>query len=76
MTVPYTFFGLLMPYHKLGIGILYAALTIYSIYLLFKNEKPMHYFIWMLFIIFIPFVGSALYLFKYFIGRKSKQHVS
>ncbi|SDG49781.1 Phospholipase_D-nuclease N-terminal [Psychroflexus sediminis] len=75
MPVPYTFFGLLTPYHKLGLGILYAAITIYSIYLLFKNEKPLHCFIWMVFILFIPFIGSVLYLSKYFINKKTKQPV-
>lgn len=75
MHISQFFYGLLTPYHMLGLGVLYAALTLYSIYLLFKNEKPLHYFIWMLVIIFMPFIGSGLYLLKHFINKNSKQHV-
>lgn len=75
MPVPFPFSGLITPYHILGFGILYVAITIYSMYLLFKNEKPLHCFIWMVFILFMPFIGSGLYLLNYFTSKKSNQPV-
>lgn len=64
------YLGLVGPTRIIIGTIIYLLLTISSLYLILKNEKKLFIFFWILLILFIPFLGSIIYLFKHFINRK------
>ncbi|MEO2060558.1 MAG: PLDc N-terminal domain-containing protein [Mesonia sp.] len=55
---------------RTGLLILYAAMTINAIYLALKYEKQHMKVIWSLLAIFLPLLGSALYLIQFQINKK------
>jgi len=62
-----TFLSVIGPIEILLLGIIYFILLISSLFLVLKHEKSLSLFIWMLFIIFVPFLGSLLYVSKHLI---------
>lgn len=63
--------GVLTPYHIILFSVLFLIVFFYSIILILKNEKKIRIPIWILITLIFPFVGSIIYIFKYFIGRKA-----
>lgn len=69
------FLGIMSPVGVLVTGIFYILITIFSLFLVFKSEKSFNAFLWALFIVFLPFIGSIVYLLKYYIGKNSKHSI-
>lgn len=65
--------GMITPTDLLVFLILYALVTFFAIYFAVKNEKNLIFFVWLMVILFIPFLGSTIYLMKHFVSHKSKQ---
>ncbi|PJX20210.1 hypothetical protein CAP47_11815 [Psychroflexus sp. S27] len=65
--------NLIGPFTILSIGIIYFAALVTSLYFVFKSEKGFMAFLWTLFIIFVPFIGSLVYIFKYFVQKNKKR---
>lgn len=53
-------YGMVSPFTVLSIGIINIALVVTSLYFVFKSEKGFMAFLWTLFIIFVPFIGSLV----------------
>lgn len=66
------FLGILGPIGVLSIISSYLLITIPSLILILKNEKGLGMFLWLLLILFLPFLGGGIYLLKYFLNRKPK----
>lgn len=63
--------GIIGPIGIIILGIFYIMLTLSSLYLVVKNEKSLFVFFWILAILFFPYIGSTIYLGKYFISKNS-----
>jgi hypothetical protein len=67
------FFG---PIHVIGASIIYFTLTISSIFIAFNREEGISRLLWILLMIFIPFLISVIYLIgsiiNWFTKRKKK----
>lgn len=59
------------PYQIILFSIIYFLLLIYSLYLILKNETSLFVLAWLLFIIFVPFFGSIIYISKYYLNKNS-----
>ena len=68
--------GIIGPIGILTLLITYATITLSSIYFVVKNEKSLFLFIWLLFILFIPFIGGGIYLIKHFANRNSAHNIA
>lgn len=64
------FLGIIYPIQIIIAGIIYLLITIFAIYLILKNEKSTLIFLWLLFIIFVPIIGAAIYILKFMINKK------
>lgn len=56
--------GIIGPFGKILLGVVYLLITIYSIYLVIKNEKSYRVLLWVIFILFFPVIGGLIYIFK------------
>ncbi|HIB37360.1 PLDc N-terminal domain-containing protein [Mesonia sp.] len=61
---------LLEPYMVKAILIFYIAIAINAVYLALKYEKGYMKILWSLVSIFVPVIGSALYLIQFQINKK------
>lgn len=59
--------GIIGPTGVLILGICYVLLTITALYLVVKREKSLSLFLWILLILVFPFIGSLIYMGRYFI---------
>ena len=66
-----TFLGIIGPIGIIGISLLYIVITLFSLNYLMKNEKGLQLLIWLLLILFVPFIGPLIYLSNYFIKIKT-----
>ena len=58
------------------ISLIATTIFILSLIYIFKNEeKPLFKILWTLFVIFLPVIGSLIYILKYFIDKKGKNHI-
>lgn len=56
-------------------AILALILILTSLIFIFKNEqKPLFKLLWTLFVIFVPILGSIIYIIKYFVENKGMNH--
>tara|TARA_B100001146_G_scaffold108138_1_gene95666 strand:+ start:1148 stop:1360 length:213 start_codon:yes stop_codon:yes gene_type:complete len=55
---------------RTGLLILFTAITINAVYLALKYEKSYMKILWSLVSIFVPVIGSALYLIQFQINKK------
>jgi hypothetical protein len=62
--------GILTPTALLAIIALYVAITIIALVLSLKKETGWLSLFWTLFILFVPLVGSIVYLMKFFLNRQ------
>lgn len=53
------FFG---PYHVITASVIYLALTIYSVFLVFNKEHGITRLLWIIMILFLPIIVSLIYL--------------
>jgi|GEM_PF-4503124 len=60
------FLGIIGPSMLVVLFTLYVLTTLYSLFLIVKNEKSLHLFLWILFVLLVPIVGSVVYIFNYF----------
>ncbi|SHE38208.1 Phospholipase_D-nuclease N-terminal [Psychroflexus salarius] len=63
-------YGLITPTVSLLIGVIYAIVLIYSIFIIVKNEKSINALLWLIFALFIPFFGSLIYIARHFLYNK------
>jgi hypothetical protein len=63
------------PYQIILFSVIYFLLIIYSLYLILKNETNLFAFAWLLFVIFIPFFGSIIYISKYYLNKNSAHKI-
>lgn len=56
--------GIIGPYHIIAYSIIYLIQLGFAFYLIGKFERSWNYFIWLLVIIFIPFLGTLAYFVK------------
>lgn len=61
------FGGIIGPTGVVILITLYALLFLSSMYLVVKHEKSLSLFLWILVILIFPFIGSLIYLGRYFI---------
>jgi hypothetical protein len=66
--------GIIGPVGIIILGIFYAMMTLSSLYLVVKNEKSLFIFFWILVILLFPFIGSTIFLGKYFTTINSAQN--
>ena len=52
--------------------IIYVVLIIFAIALIMKNEKKLGRILWLMVVILFPYIGSVIYMLKYFLSAKSK----
>jgi len=69
-------FNAIGPYQIIVLSLLYFILMIYSLYLILKNETSLFVFAWLLFVLFIPFFGSVIYISKYYLNKNSAHNIS
>lgn len=69
------YLGIISPIGVIGIILLYFMITLSSVYYIFRREKGLSTLLWILFVLFIPFIGGIIYLSKYFIEKKISQDI-
>ncbi len=69
-------FNAIGPNQIIMLTLIYSILMIYSLYLILKNETKLFVFAWLLFVIFIPFFGSIIYISKNYLNKNSAQYIS
>ena len=62
--------GIVGPNQLIVIAIIYLLITIVSLILILKNEKNLSLFFWILLLLFVPFIGSIIYLLKNFTQKR------
>lgn len=65
--------GILTPVKLIVFGAIYIFLTIYSLYLVLKNEINITQVLWVLMILLIPYICSILYVWKYLLERRNNK---
>jgi hypothetical protein len=63
--------GIVGPFGVLILIILLISLLITSIYYIIKTEKDPYRIIWILVVLFLPFIGSIIYLASYSIKKNN-----
>jgi hypothetical protein len=69
------YLGIISPTKIIIAGIIYLFLTLPALFLVLKNEKTLFVFIWILVILFFPYLGSILYLLKHFLNKNSAHNI-
>lgn len=64
------FLGILTPFKIITYSVIYLAFLAYSLYLALKNESKYLLVLWVLIILFIPFIGSIMYILKYHLNKR------
>lgn len=64
------YLGIISPTDMVIGAIIYFFITITAFYLILKNEKTYFIFLWIFLSVFLPFLGSIIYIVKYFINKK------
>ncbi|UZO79311.1 hypothetical protein NBT05_10045 [Aquimarina sp. ERC-38] len=67
------YLGLLTPEKIITGGIFYVVLLVTALYMVIKNENKIFVFLWILFILFLPILGSIIYIAKFFLDRNSNR---
>lgn len=70
------YLGIITPSDIVVASILYFILTILAMYLILKNEKSIFIFFWILLILFLPFLGSIIYILKFLINKNSANNIA
>lgn len=52
-------------------GIAYLIIVLISYYLILKKETNLFVFIWLIFVTFVPILGSIIYIGRYFLHKNS-----
>jgi len=64
------FWGIIHPSDIIIGAIIYLIITATALYLILKNEKSYFIFLWILLSLFLPVIGSLLYIVKFFLQKK------
>ena len=51
--------------------IVYIILIVFAIALILKNEKKYQRILWLIVVILFPYIGSVIYLLKYFLTQRN-----
>ncbi|MFW5759659.1 MAG: PLDc N-terminal domain-containing protein [Cyclobacteriaceae bacterium] len=65
---------ILGPFGVIFILLIYLSLTLSALFIMFKKEQSYELFLWFLVIVFLPFIGSLLYLFKHIVNSKTTRN--
>ena len=63
------FLGIINPSDIIAVTVIYLLITIIALYLILKNEKNYSIFLWILLSLFLPLIGSLLYIGKFFLQK-------
>jgi len=66
-----TIFLMIYPIQIVLFLVVLISIAIYSLVLASKKEKNMNFLIWVLLIIFLPFIGGISYMIKYYTANKN-----
>ena len=64
------FWGIINPSDIIVGIIIYLLITVIALYLILKNEKNYFIFLWILLSLFLPLIGSLLYIGKFFLQKR------
>lgn len=65
------YLGIVGPTKIIIAGIIYLIMTLPALYFVLKNERTIFIFLWVLLILFFPYLGSLFYLIKHFANKNS-----
>ena len=65
--------GIIGPWGLIAVITIYLLISLPALFLVLKYEKSFNLFLWLLIILFIPFIGSALYLLRYVLNTKPER---
>lgn len=64
--------GIFQSTQNIVVFIIYLILIVFAIALILKNEKKITRILWLMVVILFPYIGSVIYLLKYFLSVKNK----
>jgi hypothetical protein len=68
--------GIIGPIGIIVLLSIYFLLTITALYFVVKNEKSLFLFFWIILILFIPLLGSIIYIGKHYLEKNSAHNKS